>query len=426
MQVRVTGGKPLNGTFTPSGNPNAAKALLAASLLTDEPCTLHRVPRNTSTQNLLSAAAQLGAELTWANEHTVTVKTAAVKRRTLDEKIVGGAVGALLFLAPLIVRRQHVRVEVNFPLNRIRTHLDALRDLGLDVVVLNGAVEIRAAAWGQRDIILNTPSVTATAIVLMLAACLGGHTIIRNAACEPHITDLAHMLVHMGAQINGIGSNRLTIQRAQEPRGVECTVSYDHIEIASVAAIVALSGGRVQIAPDNGTPMPDMRVMTRTFAHFGMTIDADANVVLVPRHERFTVATREEDIDASVETAPYPGFPSDLVTVAAVVATQANGTSLIHEKLFKDRLLFVDTLKDMGAHVILADPHRAIIVGATPLRGTYIPAPDPRFGLGMLGATLIAEGESVIDNAEGFDYTFDGILPRLRELGADIREGDTP
>lgn len=426
MRIRVLGGKPLSGTYTPSGNPNAAKALLAASMLADAPSTFWRVPRNTSTETFLAAAEQLGGALTWHDAHTVTVQTGALTRRTLDESIVGGAVGSLLFLAPMIVRREHVRMEVDFPLNRVRTHLDALRDLGLDVVVSHGAVEIKAARWGHRDIILNMPSVTATAIVLMLAVCLGEETVIHNAACEPHVVDLAQMLKDMGAGITGVGSNVLTVRGASSLRGAQVAVSYDHIEIASIAALVALSGGRVQIMPDDDGALPDMRVMTRTFGHFGMTIDADEQVVLVPKHERFAVATREEDIDASIETAPYPGFPSDLVTLAAVVATQAHGTSLIHEKLFRDRLLFVDTLKDMGANIILADPHRAIVVGATPLSGTYIAAPDPRFGLGMLGATLIAHGESVIDNAERFDYTFDGVLGKLRDdLQADIIEIDS-
>jgi UDP-N-acetylglucosamine 1-carboxyvinyltransferase len=420
MRITVTGGQPLNGTFTPSGNPNAAKALLAASLLTDAPVTLHRVPRNLSMEHLLSAAASLGAELSWQDDHTLTTTTRTITTRTLNRELVSGAVGALLFLPALIARREHVRLEVDFPLSRIRTHLDVMRDLGLDVITMAGAVEFRAAHWDERDIILDTPSVTATAIALMLAARLGQHTVIHNAACEPHITDLARLLVQMGADIDGMGSNVLTVIGADMLSRAETTVSYDHIEIASVAAIVALSGGRMQIPTDNGDILPDLRVITRTFARFGMQIDADAHAVLVPRHDRFTVNTREEDIDAFIETAPYPGFPSDLVTVAAVVATQATGTSLIHEKLFRDRLLFVDTLKDMGANIILADPHRAIVVGATPLRGTYIPTPDPRFGLGMLGAALIAHGQSVIDNAGRFDYTFDRILPRLQALGAHI------
>ncbi|MEL7235382.1 MAG: UDP-N-acetylglucosamine 1-carboxyvinyltransferase, partial [Chloroflexota bacterium] len=283
-------------------------------------------------------------------------------------------------------------------------------------------VEIVASRWESKDIILNTPSVTATAITMMLAGILGGRTIIYNAASEPHISDLADMLNNMGASITGAGSNRVQVIGAEELRGTDETINYDHIEIASVAAIVALSGGRMQTMPADDSSLPDLRHVTRTFAHFGLTIDADSNVLLVPKHERFDVASREEELDAQIETAPHPGFPSDLVTIAALIATQAHGTALIHERLFKDRLLFVDTLKDMGANIILADPHRAIVVGATPLRGTYIATPDPRFGLGILGAALIAQGESVIDNAERFDYTFDRILPSLQALGANIHE----
>lgn len=422
MRIDIEGGQPLNGSYTPSGNPNSAKALLAAALLTDHPVTLRRVPRNISTQHMLDTAAELGATLDWLDANTVTLTTPAVTRRVLGRDEVGGAVGSLLFLPALIVRREHMRLEVNFPLNRIRTHLDVLRDLGLDVVTMHGAVEVRAVRWAERDIILDTPSVTATALALMLSAALGEQTTIRNAASEPHIVDLCHLLEAMGATFDGVGSNVVTVHGTQTLGGGEQTIGHDHIEIASIAAIVALSGGRVQMTSDDGGPMPDMRVTVRTFAHFGLTVDADAQVVLVPKHERFAAASREEDIDASVETAPYPGFPSDLVTVAAVIATQAHGTSLIHEKLFRDRLLFVDTLKDMGANIILADPHRAIVIGPTPLRGTYIATPDPRFGLGILGAALIARGQSVIDNAQRFDYTFDGILPKLRELGAAIIE----
>lgn len=420
MRIFIQGNNTLNGVYRPGNNPNSAKALLAASMLTNTPSTLHGIPRNQSTEQMLRTAKQLGMSIHWDGEYTATLETVTITRRIIDEQSVAGAVGTLLLLAPLLVRRQHVRIEVDFPLGRIRTHLDAMRDLGLDVVISHGALECRRTTWESRDIILNTPSVTATALAVMLAASLGQHTIIRNAASEPHITDLAHMLSQMGAQIDGMGSNVLTIHGTSQLHGTTFTVGYDHVEIASIAAIAALSGGRLQIQAENGHPLPDLRTITRTFSYFGMTIDADEQAVVIPRHERFAVAIREEDIDASVETAPYPGFPSDLVTIATVIATQAHGTSLIHEKLFRDRLLFVDTLKGMGANIILADPHRAVVVGRTPLQGTYIPAPDARFGLGMLGAALIAEGESVIDNAEAFDYTFDGILTKLRSIGANI------
>ena len=424
MRIRVQGGQPLSGTYIPSGNPNAAKTLLAAAMLSAQPSTLRRIPHNTSTQNIIAAAQQLGATLTWPDAHTLTVEAPSIRKRVLDADTVSGAVGALLFLAPLLARRRHVRLEVALPLSRIRTHLDALRDLGLDVVTVNGGIEISASPWDQQDLILNTPSVTATAITLMLAASLGKETTIRNAACEPHISDLAAMLNQMGANIGGLGSNVLVVHGGNPLNGADFTASYDHIEIASVAALAALTSGRVQIAPEPDGTLPDMRPILRTYAQFGLTIDADHNAILVPKHKRLRVTTRGENIDAAVETSPYPGFPSDLVTIAAVIATQAHGTALIHEKLFRDRLLFVDTLKDMGANIVLADPHRAIVVGPSPLRGTYIPTPDPRFGLGLLGAALVAHGETVIDNAHRFDYTFEGVLAKLRALNAIIIEAD--
>ncbi|MEO0565635.1 MAG: hypothetical protein AAF125_26240, partial [Chloroflexota bacterium] len=182
MRIRVTGATPLNGTFTPASNPNAAKALLAATMLSDKTATLRHVPRNTSTSHLFSAAASLGASLNWTEPQTLNITTEALTARTLDRDLVSGAVGALLFLPALIVRRHHVRVEVSFPLNRIRTHLDVIRDLGLDVMTMAGAVEFRSNRWASKDVIMDTPSVTATAIGLMLAATLGEHTIIRNAA----------------------------------------------------------------------------------------------------------------------------------------------------------------------------------------------------------------------------------------------------
>lgn len=420
MRIRVQGNQPLNGTYTPSGNPNAAKALLAAAMLSAQPVTLNRVPRNSSTQGMFATAQALGCQLTWQTPHSVMLHTEQINSRTLNKSLLSDAVSTLLFLAPLLVRREHTRLEVNYPLSRIRTHLDVLRELGIDVSTSHGAVNCRATRWTKRSIILESPSVTATALALMLAATLGERTLIYNAACEPHIVDLCRMLSNMGAQIEGVASNRLTVYGTPELQGTHYNLSYDHIEIASIAALVALSGGRAQILTDNDGSIPDLRAITRAYRHFGMNIDADADAVLIPKHTQLSVANREEDIDASIETAPYPGFPSDLVTVATVIATQAHGTSLIHEKLFRDRMLFVDTLKDMGANIILADPHRAIVVGGTPLRGTYIPTPDARFGLGLLTAALIAEGESVIDNAQAFDYTFDGILPKLRELGAHI------
>jgi UDP-N-acetylglucosamine 1-carboxyvinyltransferase len=414
MRIRVQGGHALNGTYQPSGNTNAAIALIAASMLAEERVTLRNVPGTLSVETMISTAETLGSHYTRTDDHTLYIQTEQIARRTLTPDI-AGSTAAMLFLAPILARRQYVRVEVDYPLNRIRTHLEALRSLGLDVVTVDGALEIRAATWDYQDIMLTQASVTATAMVLMLAVCFGKETLIHNAASEPHVQELARMLELMGAQIQGVGSNVLRVFGADTLKGVDVTVGPDHIEVASVAAISALCGGRVQIS---GTRRDDMRIIDRIYRRLGIDLDCDDDLVFVPKHGALSVSNREEDVDSSIETAPWPGFPSDLVAVATVVATQARGTSLIHEKLFHNRLIFIDKLKAMGAQIVLCDPHRAIVVGPSPLFAIYMDSPDVRAGLGMLAAALVARGETVIDNAQVLRRNFDGVVSKLKALGA--------
>lgn len=416
MSIRVEGRHPLSGHYQPSGNANAAQALLAAALLTEAPVTLQNMPRTLSTQAMIDTAASLGAAVTWQDD-ALTIQTAQITRRTLTQADTDASVGAILFLAPILIRRQHARLEIDFPLTRIRTHLEALRDLGIDILSGSSAVEFKATAWERKDIVLTQASVTATALVMLLAARLGKQTVIHNAACEPHVQELGGLLNAMGAQIEGIGSNMLRITGVDALNGAEASVGPDHIEAASIAAIAALSGGRIQI---DGIRMKDMRVIAKIYWRLGIQLDIDEAAIFVPRQETITVSNREEDVDSSIESAPWPGFPSDLVAVATVIATQARGTSLIHEKMFANRLLFVDKLKAMGAQIVLCDPHRAIVIGPSPLRGIYMDTPDVRAGLGMLAAALVAEGESRIDNAQAIEHTFAGVLGKLQALNAQI------
>lgn len=420
MRVRVEGRQPLNGIYRPSGNPNAAVALLAAALLTDQPVTLSNVPRTASTQVMLDLATWLGAELNWQTEEDATrlkVVTPQVAKRSLTPAETNGFVGALLTIAPILARRGYVRLEIDFPLNRIRTHLDALRDLGQDVVTMDRAVEIRAAKWGFKDIVLSQTSVTATGICMMLAAALGQETIIRSAASEPHVQEVALTLEMMGVQIQGIGSNVLHIFGGQPLHGFTAAIGPNHIEVGSIAAISALCGGRVQI---DGIRRADLCIIDRIYRRLGIQLDIDETVLYVPKHETLIVSNREEDVDASIQTAPWPGFPSDLVAIATVAATQARGTSLIHEWMFNNRLLFVDKLIAMSAQIVLCDPHRAIVVGPTPLYPIYMDTPDIRAGLALMGAALIADGESVIDNAQALVRSFEGVFEKLQALGAKI------
>jgi UDP-N-acetylglucosamine 1-carboxyvinyltransferase len=412
----VEGQQALNGVYRPSGNVNAALALLAAALLTDQPVTLRRVPRTTSFNALAALAESLGAKLTWTDD-ALTVKTHAITRRVLTNEDTAASVGSILFLAPLLVQRRHARLEIDFPLNRIRTHLEALRDLGLDVLHSDGAVEIKTVEWENCDVLLAQASVTATALVMMLAARLGERTVIHNAACEPHLQSLALLLTRMGARVEGIGSNVLTVYGQPALIGAEIVVRPDHIEIASIAALAALTGGRLQI---EGIHQPDLQMIDKIYQRLGIQLDIDAESVFVPRHDTLTVSNREEDVDSSIETAPWPGFPSDLVAIATVIATQARGTSLIHEKMYSNRLLFVDKLKAMGAQIVLCDPHRAIVVGPTPLRHTYMDSPDVRTGFGLLAAALIADGITIIDNAQAIEHTFAGAIDKLRAVNARI------
>lgn len=417
MSLRVEGRHPLSGVYQPSGNANAAQALLAAALLTEAPVTLRNMPRTLSTEAMIDTATSLGATVAWDGD-ALTLQTAQITRRTLSQADTDASVGAMLFIAPILIRRQHARLEIDFPLNRIRTHLEALRDLGIDIISGSNAVEFKATTWERKDIVLTQASVTATALVMLLATRLGKQTVIHNAACEPHIQELAHLLNAMGAQVEGIGSNMLTITSVEGLNGAEATVGPDHIEAASIAAIAAMSGGRIQI---DGIRMKDMRVIAKIYWRLGIQLDIDEAAIFVPKHETITVSNREEDVDSSIETAPWPGFPSDLVAVATVIATQARGTSLIHEKMFANRLLFVDKLKAMGAQIVLCDPHRAIVIGPSPLRGIYMDTPDVRAGLGMLAAALVADGESRIDNAQQVEHTFAGVLGKLQALNTQIR-----
>ena len=416
MRIHVEGRQALNGNWRPSGNPNAALALLAASLLGEQPVVLHNMPRTASTLQQIELASWLGADIKFDQGSTLRVKTRQLSRRTLDQEALDHA-GAILMVAPLLLRCGHVRLEIETPRSRLLTHLDALRDLGQDLLFLHGAVEIRAVPWRKREILLGNASVTVTGIVLMLAATLGEETVIHNAASEPHVQELCRLLEAMGASVKGQGSNLLHVGGCSSPSGAESSIGPNHIEVASIAAIAALCGGRVTL---NGSRERDLRMVARVFDQFGIHLELETDTVFVPRHEHLTVRDRAGDVDLRVDSAIWPGFPSDLIAIATVIASQARGTTLIHEKLFPNRLLFVDRLKAMGAQIVLCDPHRAIVVGPARLYGSYMATPDIRAGLGMLAAALVAEGPSTIDNAQAIEHHFGAVIDKLKALGAKI------
>ncbi len=416
MRIIVHGGHPLKGTFRPSGNSNSAMALTAAALLTDATVTLSQVPDTLSTATMFEAARALGAVIT-REGGTVQIQASQLHTRALEEEVTEGQVGAVLFLAPMLARRRHARLEVNYPLSRLYTHLEALRDLGINVRITGSVLDFQAESWDQRAITLLQPSVTATALTAMLAASLGHQTVIQNAASEPHLQDLLKLLTLMGVKIDGIGTNVLRILGTQALGGASYALSPDHIEIASIAAIGAITHGSITI---EGVQPDRLRLIARVFARLGINLVLNGESLLLPVHETLRASQRDEELDVPIDTAPWPGFPSDLVAMATVVATQSHGTTLIHEKLFDNRLLFVDKLTGMGAQIVLCDPHRALVVGPTRLRGDYLDTPDVRTGLALLGAALCSESSVTIDNAQLIDRSFENVVSKLVSLGAGI------
>jgi UDP-N-acetylglucosamine 1-carboxyvinyltransferase len=424
MRIKIQGRHPLRGVYRVSGNSNAAMGLIAAAALTDAPVTLSNVPASVSVGVMLEVGQSLGLGVDEGADGrggVVTLNAGKLFGRALERDHTDALGGTLLFLAPLLARRRHARMSIDYAISRLHTHLTALRDLGLSISVDNGVIDLEAREWAQAEIVLTQTSPTATALVAMLACVLGKRTTVINAASEPHIVDLLNLLCAMGATIDGIGSNLITIHGGKPLTGASVAVSPDYVEAASVAAIAALSGGRLTI---EGTHRRDLRLIAKVYERLGLHLSLDDDALIVPTHERFDISAREEDVDVSVDSAPWPGFPSDLIAMATVIATQARGTVLIHEKLYSNRLLLVDRLNGMGAQIIHCDPHRAIVLGPTPLRGIYMDTPDVRTGLAMLAAAVCAEGETTIDTAQTFDRYFEGVPDKLVAVGAQIRRSD--
>lgn len=414
MRLIVQGQAPLQGNYPVSGNSNEAIALIAASLLSAESFTFKNVPKTSAVRNMLDSAHDLGTEVTW-QDHELSLYTPKVASRQVGKQYTHNLLGSILFLAPLLARREHAILEWESSLNRLYTHLTAMRDLGLRVDMQGQTINVTAQRWRHKEITLMESSVTATALVCMLAASLGDETIVYNAASEPHIRSLQTLLMKMGVKVEGSGSNLLRIIGNPDGlHGAEHSVQPDHIEIASIAAIAAITPGHITIDPIIAS---DLHIISKVYERLGVGLVLDSNKLHLYDRRELVI---DQGTDLTVDTSPWPGFPSDLIAIATVLATQSNGTTLIHEKLYNNRLLFVDKLKGMGAQIVLADPHRAVVIGATELRGEYMDTPDVRIGLALLAAALCANGESVIDRAEIIGRNFEDVVNKLIQLGAAI------
>src|SRR4051812_19272932 len=442
----IEGGAPLAGRIRPEGNKNAALPLLAASLLTSEPVELDNVPRIRDVDAMLELLDDLGVEVAWTGANRVRLRAADVRTTALDVRLAERIRASLLLAGPLLARCG--RVELPPPggdvigRRRVDTHLLAFEGLGATISV--GQTYRIWAEGGLRgtELFLDEASVTGTENAIMAAVLAAGETTILNAACEPHVQDLCRLLVSMGADIEGIGSNGVRIrgQRALRGRehpassdhieggpvlglgagpggGGEHRVCSDHIEVGSFIGLAAVTGGDVTI---EDCEIQDLRATLQAFARLGVQVEIDGRDLRVPPNQELVVVDDFGDQVAKIDSGVWPAFPADLTSIAVAVATQARGTILIFEKMFENRLFFTDKLVGMGAKIILCDPHRAVVTGPARLYGQRLSSPDIRAGMALLIGALCAEGQSVIGDVEQIDRGYERIDERLRELGAQI------
>ena len=416
----IEGGIPLNGTVIPSGNKNAALPILAATLLTDRPVTLHNLPNIGDVRTLLALLQDLGASVQWHDNHSATIQVARVCSTCPDPNLFSQIRGSLTLLGPMLARAGQVTLTLpggdRIGRRRIDTHISALSALGAKVKQ-NDSLDMLAPSLHGADIWLDEASVTGTENTIMAACLARGETTIRNAASEPHVQELCHFLNSLGAQIEGIGSNVLHIQGRHSLEGGEYTIGPDFMEVGSFIGLAAVTGGEILIK--NAAPQ-HLAKIRMVFKRLGVHIQVQEDDIFVPADQPLAIVDDLGGAVPRIDDAPWPGFPTDIMSIALVVATQARGTVLIHEKMFDSRLYFVDRLIDMGARIILCDPHRAVVVGPSPLHGETLHSPDIRAGMALLTAALCAEGQSVIHNIHQIDRGYERIETKMQTLGARI------
>ncbi|MBT8405414.1 MAG: UDP-N-acetylglucosamine 1-carboxyvinyltransferase [Gemmatimonadetes bacterium] len=418
----VEGGRVLSGRIRPAGNKNAALPCLAATLLTDRPVTVDNVPRIRDVLTLLDILESLDASVDWSGPNQVRVDSGAVSVGRVDRKQAARIRASLLLAGPLLARFGDVRLPPPggdvIGRRRMDTHFLAFESLGAEVE-LGEDFRIHApAGLSGAPIFLDEPSVTGTENAIMAAVLARGVTILQNAAAEPHVQDLCHMLNAMGARISGIGTSRLEIEGVERLDGATFALGSDHIETGSFIGLAAVTGSDLVI---EDAPVQHLHSTLLGFRRLGVECSVEGADLRVHgsgdhviRHDAFGAVPKIDD-------GPWPAFPADLTSIALVTATRCHGTILIHEKMFESRMFFTDKLVGMGARIILCDPHRAVVVGPAALRGGTVESPDIRAGMALLIAALGAEGVSEIHNIGQIERGYERIDERLRALGAGIR-----
>lgn len=430
----IEGGHRLKGDITPQGAKNEALQVLSAALLTDAPVTLHNLPDILDINNQIRLLQDIGVRVQRLSPHDITLQADAVDANYLksDEFLqrCGKLRGSVMLMGPLLARFGQAMMARpggdNIGRRRLDTHFLGLKKLGGDFQFdqQRQVFSIIAKKLKGTYMLLDEASITGTANILMAAVLAEGTTTIYNAACEPYIQQLCHMLVSMGAKIQGIGSNLLSIQGVNSLGGTEHTILPDMIEVGSFIGMSAMVGDGVRIC---NVGYPQLGIIPYTFRRLGIQMEHHDDDLYIPRQDHYQIETFLDGSFMTFADAPWPGLTPDLLSVLLVVSTQAKGSVLIHQKMFESRLFFVDKLIEMGAQIILCDPHRAVVVGhdnQKRLHAGRMTSPDIRAGIALLIAAMSADGISRIDNIGQIDRGYENIEMRLNSLGANISRID--
>lgn len=430
----IEGGRPLQGVITPQGTKNEALPVICAVLLTSSSVTIHNVPDIIDVQKLLALLKVLGVSITNPAKGTYHFDPSTVDVDKVDPEVLKQHAtkirGSLMLLGPLLARFGKATIPRpggdRIGRRRLDTHFLGVNKLGATFSYDEkaGAYQVEAKALKGNYILLDEASVTGTANIIMAACLAQGTTTLYNAACEPHIQQLCKMLVQMGACIEGIGSNLLTIQGVQELQGTTHTIAPDIIEIGSFIGLAAMTMADLTIKDAH---VAQLGPVLNIFRKLGIQIEVKGDDLIIPPQEHYAIEKDLNNALLTIADAPWPGFPADLLSIILVTTIQAKGTALIHQKMFESRLFFTDKLIEMGAQIVLCDPHRATVIGldrACPLKGIRMSSPDIRAGIALLIAALSAEGTSIIENINQIDRGYELIDTRLRALGAAIERID--
>lgn len=417
----INGGKPLHGELTPAGNKNAALPLLAACLLTSKPVILRNLPDILDVRTMIQLLRSLNVHVETISKNTIRLDASDIHPADLDPELCRQIRASILLAGPLLSRVGELYLPPPggdvIGRRRLDTHILAFSQLGVQTEYVENRFHFKAKQLIGAELLLDEASVTATENAIMACVLAKGQSVIRNAASEPHIQELCHFLNTLGAKIENIGSNTLHITGVNNLGGGEMTIGPDYLEVVSYIGAAVVTGGSIRI---NHAGVRHLDMIHLVMQRLGVVWDTEGDAIIVPENQKLEIEPDLGNAIPEISVMPWPAFPTDLMSIAIVIATQAKGSILFHDWMYQTRMFFIDKLVGMGAQIVLCDPHRCIVIGPTTLNGEHLESPDIRAGMALVLAALSAKGQSVIRNVSQIDRGYQQVDLKLQSLGADI------